>query len=348
VIEVDYIIVGQGLAGSAVAVQLLKRGQRILVIDQYSKNTSSHIAAGLYNPVTGKNAVKTWLADEIFPYLKRFYSEAEERTGKKFLFPKLLYRPFASIHDQNEWMGKSSDEMYAQYIDQVKTRPQYSELHDSFGGILLKRSGYLNTPIYLSAVREMIRESSLVWEEMFNDELLNLSEDFVSYKDVTARKIIFCQGERSFHNKWFGAVPIRPLKGETIVIKSDWKTDLIVNRGVYIVPGNKPGEYRVGSTYKYNDRSPLVTQEGLVELQGKLNDLLRVPYEVCEHEWGVRPTTVDRRPILGSHPIYKNLIIFNGLGTKGVSLAPYFSEVLIRWLENREPLNKEVSLARYK
>jgi glycine oxidase len=348
VIEVDYIIVGQGLAGSAVAVQLLKRGRRILVIDQYSKNTSSHIAAGLYNPVTGKNAVKTWLADEIFPYLERFYGEVEKRTGKKFLFPKLLYRPFASIHDQNEWMGKSSDEMYAQYIDQVKTKPQYAELHDPFGGILLKQSGFLNTSTYLSAVREMIRENCLVWEEMFNDELLDISENFVFYKDVTARKIIFCQGERSFQNKWFGAVPIRPLKGETIVIKSDWKTDLIVNRGVYIVPGNKPGEYRVGSTYKYNDRSPLATQEGLTELQGKLNDLLHVPYEICEHEWGVRPTTIDRRPILGSHPIYENLIIFNGLGTKGVSLAPYFSEVLIRWLENREPLNKEVSVARYK
>jgi glycine/D-amino acid oxidase-like deaminating enzyme len=348
VIKVDYIIVGQGLAGSTVAVQLLKRGQQILVIDQYSKNTSSHIAAGLYNPVTGKNAVKTWLADEIFPYLERFYGEVEDRAGKKFLFPKLLYRPFASIHDQNEWMGKSSDEMYAQYIEGVKTKPQYSELNDPFGGILLKRSGYLSTSIYLSVVREMIRESSLVWDEMFDDELLHLSENFVSYKEVTARKIIFCQGERSFQNKWFGSVPIRPLKGETIVIKSDWKTDVIVNRGVYIVPGNKPGEYRVGSTYKYNDRSPFVTQEGLIELQGKLNDLLRVPYEICEHEWGVRPTTIDRRPILGSHPIYENLIIFNGLGTKGVSLAPYFSEVLIRWLENREPLNKEVSVARYK
>jgi glycine oxidase len=348
VVEVDYIIVGQGLAGSAVAVQLLKRGRRILVIDQYLENTSSRIAAGLYNPVTGKNAVKTWLADEIFPYLERFYREVENQTGKKFLFPKLLYRPFGSVHDQNEWMGKSSDEMYSLYIDQVTTKPQYPELNDPFGGIFLRRSGYLNTMAYLSAVRELIREKSAVWDEPFVDELLEISENSVTYKAVRAKKIIFCQGERSFQNKWFGGVPIRPLKGETIVIKSDWKTDLIVNRGVYIVPGNKQGEYRVGSTYKYNDRSSHVTNEGLSELQGKLSELLRVPFKICEHDWGVRPTTIDRRPILGNHSVHENLIIFNGLGTKGVSLAPYFSDVLIRLLENREPLNKEVSAARYK
>jgi glycine/D-amino acid oxidase-like deaminating enzyme len=133
-----------------------------------------------------------------------------------------------------------------------------------------------------------------------------------------------------------------------LTIKIGWEKDVIINRGVYIVPGGTPGQYRVGSTYKYDDTSEAVTEEGRQELEGKLKDLIRLPYEVVGHDWGVRPTSPDRRPVLGAHPESDRLVVFNGLGTKGVSLAPYFSEVLIHWLENKGTLNKEVAVTRYK
>nr|MBX2815191.1 FAD-dependent oxidoreductase [Saprospiraceae bacterium] len=48
---------------------------------------------------------------------------------------------------------------------------------------------------------------------------------------------------------------------------------------------------------------------------------------------GVRPTTPDRRPFLGQSSDQPGLFILNGLGTKGLSLAPYLSKVLIQWMD---------------
>ena len=121
---------------------------------------------------------------------------------------------------------------------------------------------------------------------------------------------------------------------------------MIINRGVYVVPSR--GSWRVGATYSYNDQTPGTTTRASAELVERLEGLITEPFEIEGQQWGLRPTTPDRRPMLGRHPEFKSLWIFNGLGTKGVSLAPYFAEVLIRSIENGEPLNKEVDIERFK
>jgi glycine oxidase len=345
----DYIIVGQGLAGSAVALQLLKRSKRILVIDEVSPGSASRIAAGLFNPFTGKGNVKTWMADELFPYLHDFYTAAEKITGSRFFYPQALYKPFASVLEQNEWMGKSEDKNYSKYIEAVKLKPVFSDgVNDQFGGLLLKQCGYLHTTEYLKSVQAYIHAAGTIVYEHFNDDLLTVADDHIHYKHYRSRKIILCQGEHATRNKWSRDLPILALKGETLTIKTGWQKDVILNRGVYMVPGGVPGEFRVGATYKLNDQTPAITSEGRLELEEKLKELVRFPYEVLDQAFGFRPSTPDRRPILGPHAKCSQIIIFNGLGTKGVSLAPYFSDVLIRWLENNETLNKQVSITRYK
>jgi glycine oxidase len=345
--SVDYILVGQGLAGSAVAMQLLKRKKRLLVVDAPSANSASRIAAGLFNPFTGRHFVKTWMADELFPFLRQYYTEAEKITGANFFFPIGMYRPFSSIEEQNEWMGRSEDPGYRPYVSEITTRPAFQEsFNDPYGGLLLQRCGYVDTVSYLDAVRQYIGKE-WVMGSFFNEELLKVTDTHVEYQGWLAQKVIFCQGIEGLNNKWFKGLPVRPLKGETLTIKTEWKRDLIANRGVYMVPGGVPGEYRVGSTYKFNDDSHSITGEGRRELEEKLKDLIRFPYDVLRQDWGIRPTTKDRRPILGCSVQSDRLVIFNGLGTKGVSLAPYFSEVLICWLENTHPLNKDVDVTRY-
>jgi glycine/D-amino acid oxidase-like deaminating enzyme len=344
--EFDYIIVGQGLAGSAVAIQLLKRKKKILVIDEPEKNNSSRIAAGLFNPVTGKKMVKTWLADELFPYLHKYYREVEALTGFSFFHPLPLYRPFLSIEEQNEWMGRSTDPYYAPYIDQVLTKKSVNQVHDPFGGLLLRRCGYLDTHQYILAVRIRIQQEASLLEEAFKEDQLVIRHDHIQYKNYNAAKIIFCQGAHA--SRLFGWLPIRPLKGETIRIRADFNEKMVVNRGIYVVPTEQPGTRRIGATYNFQDKEPGITPEGRRELEDKMKELVSFPYEVISQEWGVRPTTPDRRPILGGHPEAQQAVIFNGLGTKGVSLAPYFSEVLVRWLENSGTINKEVDIERYK
>jgi glycine oxidase len=346
--HIDYIIVGQGLAGSALALQMLEAGKDFLVIDEFNGNTSSRIAAGLYNPVTGQNSVKTWLADELFPFLAGFYEHAEKLTGEKFFHPMNVYRPFGSIQEQNEWMGRSADAQYAMFIEKIFLKPDMEEVHDPFGGLLLKHCGYVDTKVYIEGVRQLLRSRNLLKDEVFDDDQLIPYADRIEYGGYSATAIIFCQGERGTENKFFKKLPVRPLKGETLTIKTEFKKHVILNRGVYMVPDGVSGQFRVGATYRLNDAKRETTEEGKRELTEKLSDLFRLRFEITGQDWGVRPTTNDRRPLLGNHPEHERLVIFNGLGTKGVSLAPYFSNVLFRWLEKSGTLPKEVILTRYK
>ena len=69
-------------------------------------------------------------------------------------------------------------------------------------------------------------------------------------------------------------------------------------------------------------------------------------YEVNEQTVGMRPTVADRRPIMGEHPEYKGLFIFNGLGTKVYMLAPLLSLEMAQFMLEGTTLHKEVVFSR--
>jgi len=108
----DYLIIGRGLAGTVMAYQLLERGNRVVIIDEKLKNTSSRVAAGLVNPFTGPKMVKSWRAEVLFPYLVEFYQKLQKRTKSSFFSERKLYRPFTSTQDLNDWYGRSSQPNY--------------------------------------------------------------------------------------------------------------------------------------------------------------------------------------------------------------------------------------------
>jgi glycine oxidase len=316
-----------------------------VVIDRKHENTATHVAAGLFNPITGRNMAKTWMADILFPYLHEFYKASEQLTANTFFHPMPLYRPFVSIEEQNEWMGKSANSSLSSFVETVHVSPiEAHQVQNNFGGVMIKQCGYVNTVKFSEAVRKYIQQANILLDEDFKEDELIIKNDAVQYLQYTAEKIIFCQGELSRLGKLFSWLPIRPLKGETLTISTSAPVSKIYNRGVYVVPEI----WKVGATYQFNDTVPAVTEEGLKELVTKLDELVCFPYSLVGQSWGMRPTTPDRKPILGPHPEHQSVVIFNGLGTKGVSLAPYFSKVLATWLEKRTPLNKEVDIHRYK
>lgn len=341
---VDYIIVGQGLAGSCLALQLIQHKKKFVVIDKPDSNSATQVAAGLFNPVTGKTMGKTWMANSLFPYLHHFYQQAEIITGSRFYYSIPVYRPFHTIEEQNEWMGKSTDPEFEFFIDQIYMQPiNTNQVKNPYGGLLLKQCGYLNTQVFCQAVRNYLVSLSAWQEENFDEKELIFKNNRVNYKHAEASSIIYCTGEKINQSQFFSWLPIKPLKGETLHIASSAKLNLIYNRGVYLVPEI----WKVGATYSRQDQSEGITTEGRKELTEKLDQLIAFPYTIVNQEWGFRPTTPDRRPILGPHPEIEQLVVFNGLGTKGVSLAPYFSNILALWMENRLSINNEVALSRY-
>lgn len=343
--EIDFLIIGQGLAGSAMGYLLQKEGYRVLLFDTPDQNQSSRIAAGLYNPVTGRKMVKTWMGEIIFPQIEPFYRELEGQTGKRFLNSEKIYRPFLSIEEQNEWMGHSSDPEIQRFVEAIFTESQYKELKDPFGGVLLRMAGWLNINKLLEGMAAFFGDNLVL--ESFDENFLEKTVSGWNYQDIQAKNLIYCNGLGALRSRFFSFLPFAPVKGEILEVQQEFFPDYIVNRGVFRVPLEN-GAFRVGSTYTWHDLDQGPTDSAKKELLEKLNELVKVEVsEVISHKYGIRPATKDRKPFLGKHPTDQSVYIFNGFGAKGVSLVPYFSLMMRDFILHSKPLLKEVDISRY-
>ncbi|MFM2428779.1 MAG: hypothetical protein RL012_663 [Bacteroidota bacterium] len=342
---VDFLIVGQGIAGSVLALQLLKHGKSILVINNRKNNISSSVAAGIYNPITGRAMVKTWLAEALFPYLTRFYQEAAQTLGAQFLHPMPIFRPFLTAQERAEWLKRNVQENCTNFVEKVAETTFHQEnMVYQYGGIVLNQSGYLDVKSFLEATRTYLEaQDSYVESDFFYDRIR--LDNHVSYQSIEARQVIFCEGPHAKKNPFFSVLPFRLVKGELILVSLHQPIKVIYNRQVFVLPqtGNQAV---VGATYDWQDVSLRPTEKARRILEEKLRTTFSLAYTVRKQRVGIRPATFDRRPLIGLHPRYPQVGIFNGLGTKGVSLAPYFAKIFVEHLLLQKALPLEVQLSR--
>jgi glycine oxidase len=344
--EIDFLLIGQGLAGTALSFRLLEKNKRIVVLDSPKGNNSSRIAAGLYNPVTGKKMVRTWLADLLFPEIEPFYEKMENLTGKKFLVRKNIFRPFLSVEEQNEWMGHSGDPLLQPFVEKIHTEQLYREVNNPFGGVMLKNSGYLDINSLLDTYSDYLIKKGILLQEVYEEESLEITDKGIKYKDINARGVIYCNGLGAMKSKFFSELPFAPVKGEILDIKQEFYPEAIINRGIFRI-SLPNGLQRVGSTYSWHDLDQGPTERGKNELFEKLEKLILIDKkQVIHHKSGIRPATKDRRPFLGKHPGFESVYIFNGFGAKGVSLVPYFSKMMTEFLIESQEIQKEVNISR--
>ncbi|WP_416867221.1 MAG: NAD(P)/FAD-dependent oxidoreductase [Imperialibacter sp.] len=345
--EVDFLIIGQGLAGTTLAFELLGKGKKVMVMADSKQPCASKVAAGLYNPITGNRLVKTWKADSLFDIVESYYQSLESMLDVKFVHPIGIYRPFTSIDEQNDWMAKSADPQFSAYVVKVTSQPHDSQLfHDPYGGVHLRKAGFIDTTIFLEASKKYLQAKGCFTEEMFHEDNLSITNTGISYKDLKAGNLVLAQGVGAQRGNLFSWLPLHELKGEILEVSTSLGSNTIFNRGCFMLPaGNE--RWRVGSTYNWRQPDYLPTEQGKKEILEKLNHLYKGNVELTNHMVGIRPSTKDRRPFLGKHPAHENIHIFNGLGTKGVSLSPFFAREMADYLVGQKPLSREVSIERY-
>ena len=345
--KVDVLLIGQGLAGTLLSYNLLEQGYSVVVLDEPGITAASRVAAGLYNPVTGRQMVKTWWADKLFPLIPQAYGGLEALTGSSFFNPLPIYRPFFSIAEQNDWFGRWSDPAFAPYIQQVFDSPQYKPwVKNPYGGLLLKQSGWIDVPVLLKAWKEYLQAHDSYRQETFNEEALQLMAEGVQYKDIEAKICIYCNGTAQLQSRYWGWLPLRPVKGDVLLLEAEADLSVIPNRGVFMVPVGE-GRFRAGSTYNHHDLALAPDPKARQEIEEKLSELMEMPWQIIEQQVGIRPATKDRRPIIGQHPEHKSMYVFNGLGTKGVSLAPYCAKIFAEHLKNDTELATEIRVERF-
>ncbi len=344
--KVDYIIVGQGLAGSLIAYELIKRNKKILVYDLPEENHSSSVAAGLFNPVTGRRFVKTWKADDLFPYLHDFYPSAEKHLGSKFFYSLQMFRPFINMQEQNKITADINNLEENNYLTRAKSESEILSINKEFGGVHVKSAGFVDIPVFIDSVRQNIRETGIYINARFTEDNLSLKSQSIHYEGFISKKIIFCNGAHASGSKLFSWLPFKLVKGELIYTTISPPFEFIYNRNLFILP-YKGEVHKVGSTYDWERIDTIPTEEGKNMLEIKLKGILDVNFKTINHLAGIRPATKDRRPFIGIHPQYENVGIFNGLGSKGVSLGPYFAGKFIDSLESDMEIDFEANIKRY-
>lgn len=330
----DFLIVGQGLAGSHLAWELFRKGYSVVIWDSDTPDTSSKKAAGIYNPITGREMKKTWLADELFSKIESHYQKLETELGGSFLCSLPIYRPFHSAGEQNDWVAKYQDEAFRDFIEKITPSLGIENLNDPYGGLHLKKSGFVDLPEMLEVFKGFFRNKGILIQEEFK---IQESQD-------VADKVIFCEGYYFHQNPFWRELPFKPVRGEIIDIHCDLPPERIYNRGVFMVP--KEGYFRVGSTYHHDNLSFTAQKKGIDELKRRLEKLYSGEFEITGTSAGVRPATHDRRPYIGWHPENKTVGIFNGFGAKGVSLVPYFSKLFVDSIIRKAVIPSEANVSR--
>lgn len=345
----DAIIVGQGIAGSILAWELMHANQKILVIDEFDESSSSNIAAGITNPITGRRLVKTWMADELIATSDFTYRKMEEAFRVKFYFDLPIVRVFDSVKAQNDWSSRAAQQEYLPYLK--NDRPIYldaKKIKNDHGAFEISGGRHLQVAKMMAAVRQFLKNNKSLLEEHFYVADLKEENDCVSYKSIQAKRIIFCEGAAAAQNPFFAHLPFNLAKGECLLIKvNDLGIQQMIKNDVFLLPQDEEDIYYVGSTNHPKFETSQPTNYGLQELQAGLKGVLKSPYTVIKHQAAIRPTVADRRPFVGFLQHKPRIGIFNGLGTKGVSLAPFFAQQFVQHIVEQKSLMKEVDINRF-
>jgi glycine/D-amino acid oxidase-like deaminating enzyme len=342
----DFIIVGQGIAGSMLAWFLSKANQSVIILDEFNPASASQVASGVINPITGKRLVKSWRSDELIPFARRTYQELEGRLGIKVLSETVIHRIFSNQEDFQFYRQKKELDELPENVKPLKEIP--SCFRDvQFGGVEIHGVHLLDYPFLLSAMRKWFLEKNMLWEEKFEFNELHLKNGEVLYKDLQATKIIFCEGNGASLNPYFSWLPFNLAKGEVITVSMpDFPEDKIWHKGIFIAP-IESGLFRVGATYEWDFKDAFPSEKGRAELEKKLKRAVNLSFEVVDHVAAIRPTVKDRRPLIGLYSEFPQAGIFNGMGTKGASLSPFFAHHFADFLLQGKKLDAEIDINRF-
>ena len=344
--KVDYLIVGLGLAGLAFVEELIKANKSFIVFEDDSQ-TSSLVAGGVYNPVILKRFSPVWNAKEQLAIALPFYENLEKKFNQTFDRKFVIKKAFKSTEDQNNWFSAFDKPTVAPFLDDTLDKNTYAGVKGShyFGNV--KEGGRIDTHKLVEAYRQYLKNNQKIrFEKFYHNDIL-FEGNLVTYNNLKASKIVFCEGFGVKQNPYFNHLPLEEVKGEIITIHAPkLEIDFLLKSTLFVLPlGNN--RYKVGATFNHKDKTSKPSIEGKEELIEKLKKVITVPYTIVSQSAGIRPAVKDRKPLVGTHVSHKQLSVLNGLGTRGVMIAPTVAKNLFQYIEFGTELDSEIDIKRF-
>ena len=344
--KVDFIVIGSGLAGISFCEQLRVHNKSFVVFDNRSQQ-SSIVAGGLYNPVVLKRFTPVWKSKEQLQIALQMYNRLEDDFNVKINYKIPVYRKFSSLEEQNDWFTASDKLNLSEYLSTTLIKNSNLCIDAPFGFGEVLKTGRIDVKTMMSVYKTFLLNDNRFFEDGFSYNDLKILSDGFKYKDIKANNIVFAEGYGIKKNSFFKELPLVGTKGELLIIHApDLKMDYVLKSSAFLIPLGDDF-YIVGATYNWVDTSNNISQEAKGELLSKLKTFVKCPLKVVNQVAGIRPTVKDRRPLVGKHPIHKNMYVLNGLGTRGVMIGPYVAKQLFNFIEFGTPLEKEIDVTRF-
>lgn len=290
-----------GLAGCCLAWQRWFRGRPFTWEDDDRKGASSRMAAGLINPVTGKNFSTSWRIGEFLPEARAFYRKVGETLGLSLWFPMPVWR---MVH-AGEWEKVASKlDGAGEWMERVE-----EEVPGWRAAVVLKGGGRV-------AVREFCEGTRTFFAA-------------ARTSSACAATPVLCEGAAGLMAGRLGGH--RCAKGEILTVRaSSWRDDrILIGGGGWLVPLGG-GIFKAGSTYVWDRLDGCPTPEGRCRVEEILCLLGGGDFEIIAQEAGIRPIVRKSQPVIG--PLPDGRVVFNGLGSKGSLYAPGVAARLADWL----------------
>ena len=334
------LIVGGGVAGLCLAIELERKGHEVNIIDD-DQNVSSTVAAGLVNPFSFRRTLLSWKANPFFWESEQFYLTLQQSITEQFYHKIFIRRLFANQEEATLWQSRLSEAEYDSFMLPLTGEDM---AFSSFGSGRVK-GFWIDVKVFIPQVKAYFNEKGLVKKALFDFSLFNPST--LKYSNEKYDSVVFVTGFRNHENPLFINAPINATKGQ--LLTANWnnpETKTSLHRKAFALPlGEKL--FKIGSTYEWNNTNIEITPEAQSQILRNFQSISNDPVEVIHQESGIRPTTPDRRPIVGRHQTYHDVYIFNGLGTKGYMLAPSLANHLAEAITNNSPLSEELSPDRF-
>ncbi|MBS1761125.1 MAG: FAD-binding oxidoreductase [Bacteroidetes bacterium] len=344
--QVDYIIIGQGISGTWLSYYLQKENKSYIVIDNKLPDAPSRLSAGIINPITGRRHVAAWMIEELLSFSLNAYNEMGNLLNITAISRKNIIDFFPSAQMRDSFQKRVAEQANYLSLEETISYSDYFNYELGYGIVTPTYTAHLEN--ILPEWRKYLHQNKKLIEEYFDLQFLELTDNYVQYKDITAQKIIFCDGTASAQNRFFNLLPFAPNKGEALFLNiKNIPSNYIFKKGMILVPLASPDSWWIGASYEWDFKHTDPTNEFREKTEMLLKQWLKVPYQITNHIASVRPATLERRPFVGLHPQYPQVGILNGMGTKGCSLAPYFAHQLVLHLCHNQPITPEANVRRF-
>ena len=354
-LDLPYLIVGQGIAGTSLSFCFEQRAWPHRLLDQGLDQAASMQAAGLVNPITGRRFVKTWNFEPFQAYAQDFYQRfaSARKLEASPWQPRQIAMLLTEIKQINEWETRNTQPDLQAYtlpsLDLAQIQPYFQR--SILGMAHFGSAARVDLPLVLQTQAQYLESKNALLRQKFDHTALKQQGHYWSYQGDLYRAVIFAEGwQAGKTNPFFKDLPFRPAKGHILIVElEDYhipENIICKIEGLFFLALGS-GVYWIGSSFEQNFQSEGLEASKLAQMTTELSRLYRGNFRVLEARVGVRPAVKDRKPMMGRHPIYPNMYLFNGLGSKGSYLAPLLAEEFTAFLAHEAPLRPEVDLQRF-